>query len=254
MRENFTDALFFEDTPFIAMSHRGDARSHAENTREAFDSAVKLGFRFLETDVRLTRDGVLVAFHDATLLRIAGDPRTIRELTFEELSQTELSQPGKIARLETLLTAWPSLRWNLDPKEDEVVDPLAELIDKLDVIDRICVGSHYDHRTNRLRKRFGDRLSTALGRVGVVRLRLASWGFPCGPIRARCAQIPIRQGPLRLVDRKLIERAHQQGLAVIVWTINEADAIHHLIDLGVDGIMTDNAPLLRQILIERGLW
>jgi glycerophosphoryl diester phosphodiesterase len=254
MGNGFRDLSFFQDAPFVAMAHRGDARSHAENTLGAFEAAVGLGYRFLETDVRLTRDGVLVVFHDATLARLADDRRAVGQLTFGELAQLELSGGGTIPRLETVLSAWPELRWNLDPKEDEVVEPLADLLQKMGMVDRICVGSHYDHRTNRLRTLLGDRLCTALGRVGAARLRLASWGLPLKENHASCAQIPVQHGPLPLVDRKLIECAHGQGIAVIVWTINDTDTMRQLIDLGVDGIMTDHASALRRVLIERALW
>jgi glycerophosphoryl diester phosphodiesterase len=146
------------------------------------------------------------------------------------------------------------VRINIDPKHDSAVDALAEAIEAADAVDRVCIGSFSDRRIARLRARLGPRLCTSLGPKGVARLRAASFGLPAGRFPAACVQVPVRQGRVALVDERFVRTAHHHGLAVHIWTIDEPAEMTDLLDLGVDGIMTDRPAVLRDVLEARAQW
>jgi glycerophosphoryl diester phosphodiesterase len=219
----------------------------------AFEAAVRLGYRYLETDVHVTADGVLVAFHDDTLDRASDGTGRISELPWAEVSRARVDGET-IPLLEDLLAAFPGARVNIDPKEDSAVEPLAEVIRRTGAVDRLCVGSFSDRRLARIRRLVGRRLCTSLGPGGVARLRLASIGAPVGPLPAPCAQVPVRARGIGLVDRRFLTAAHRRGMQVHVWTIDDEGEMERLLDLGVDGLMTDRPGVLKKVLERRGHW
>ena len=219
----------------------------------AFEAAVRLGYRYLETDVHVTADGVLVAFHDDTLDRASDGTGRISELPWAEVSRARVDGEP-IPLLEDLLAAFPGARVNIDPKKDSAVEPLAEVIRRTGAVDRLCVGSFSDRRLARIRRLVGRRLCTSLGPGGVARLRLASIGAPVGPLPAPCAQVPVRARGIGLVDRRLLTAAHRRGMQVHVWTIDDEGEMERLLDLGVDGLMTDRPGVLKKVLERRGHW
>lgn len=246
----------FLDTPLpIAFAHRGGASDEAENTMPAFQHAIDLGYRYLETDVHATKDGVLLAFHDNNLQRTCGVPGRISELYFDEVRQARVAGREPIPLMAELLSSWPAARFNIDCKADGALQPLINLLTATDSLDRVCVGSFSDNRLRQIRSHFGTALCTSLGPKEVARLRLRRWlrqrpQFP----GVHAAQIPLKQGPLTITDRALVEAAHDVGLQVHVWTIDEPSEMEHLLDIGVDGIMTDRLAILRGVLESRGLW
>jgi len=159
-----------------------------------------------------------------------------------------------IPLLEDLLGAWPEVRVNIDPKEDSAVEPLAEVIRRTDAVHRVCAGAFSDRRLARLRRLLGHRLCTSLGPAGVARLRLASIGAPVGTLPAPCAQVPVRARGLSVIDRRFLSAAHRRGMQVHVWTIDDEPEMERLLDLGVDGIMTDRPAVLKKVLERRGVW
>ncbi len=237
----------------IAIAHRGGAGDWPENTMSAFEGAVRLGYRYVETDVHVTADGVLLAFHDERLDRVTDQRGLIRERTYAEVRRARVAGREPIPLLEDILGTWPDLRVNIDPKHDSSVEPLAAVLARTDALDRVCIGSFSDKRLARLRQRFGPRLCTSLGPKGVARLRAASLGARSGRFDANCVQVPPG-GKVRLVDERFVRTAHDRGLAVHVWTIDDPAQMHELLDLGVDGIMTDRPAVLRQVLEARGDW
>ena len=250
---------FLDHPAPIAFAHRGGAADGPENTIEAFAAAVALGFRYLETDVHLTADGVLVAFHDALLDRVTDRTGRIAELTWNEVRRATVvaggtGATGSIARMEDLLEAFPDARFNIDPKADDSVEPLAALITGTGAANRVCVGAFSDRRVARVRALVGAELCTGLGPRAVTRLRVASLGFPVGRPDGDCAQVPPSLRGVTVVDRRLVDTAHRLGLQVHVWTIDDPEEMHRLCDLGVDGIMTDRPAVLREVLVARGQW
>lgn len=245
---------FFDHPGPLAFAHRGGASEAPENTMGAFESAVALGYRYLETDVHVTADGVLLAFHDGRLDRVTDRTGLIRDLPYREVRQARVDGRAPIPLLQDLLDAFPEARINIDCKHDSAVDALADTIARSGVHDRVCLGAFSDRRVGRLRARLDDRVATSLGPKGVARLRSASYGLPAGRFAAGCAQVPTGRGPVRLVDDRFVRAAHGRGLDVHVWTIDDPDEMRALLDLGVDGIMTDRPAVLKQVLVERGEW
>jgi glycerophosphoryl diester phosphodiesterase len=239
------------------MAHRGGAIEHLENTLPAFQACVDLGYRYLETDVQITADGTLVAFHDATLERVTDRTGRVDSLPWSELADARIGGREPIVRLEDLLGAWPDVNFNLDVKAAGVLAPLVRLVTKMGVADRICLGSFSDARIAAARRLFGPTVCTSLGPRGVAALRLSSYSPRAAGlvrIQAGCAQVPLQLGGRALVDERFLAAAHARGLQVHVWTVDDPEEARAMLDLGVDGIMTDRPAMLREVLEERGQW
>jgi glycerophosphoryl diester phosphodiesterase len=245
---------FLDQAEPIAFAHRGGAGDWPENTMPAFEGAVALGYRYVETDVHVTADGVLCAFHDERLDRVTDRTGLIRELPWTEVSLARVDGTEPIPRLDDLLDTWPELRVNIDPKHDSAVDALAATLRRHGAVDRVCLGAFSDRRLARLRNLLGPRLCTSLGPAGVTRLRAASYGPPSGRLDAGCVQVPPAQGRVTIVDARFVAAAHRRDLAVHVWTIDDPIEMGRLLDLGVDGIMTDRPAVLKEVLVDRGQW
>lgn len=248
----------FLDAPLpLAIAHRGGSVNGTENTIAAFARAVELGYRYLETDVRVTADGELVAFHDPGLKRVAGTDKQLGELTWGELARLPVGGREPVPRFAEVLKAFPDARLLVDPKCDAAVDPLIAAIRDHDAVDRVCVGSFSDRRLRRVRAAFGDAVCTSMGPGEAIRLRLAAWRMlPSSsvPSDPACVQIPVRYGPVVFAEPRCIAFAHAFGLQVHVWTVNDRATMARLLDLGVDGIITDELTVLRDLLIARGRW
>ena len=245
-------AFLQTDLP-IAFAHRGGASEAPENTLAAFGHAVSLGYRYIETDVQATRDGIAVIFHDDDLKRLVGRPEAVGDLDWSELRNLRVAGE-EIPRLDDLLTAWPELRINLEPKSDSAVVPIAEAIRRAAALDRVCVGSFQEARVRRLRELLGAELCWSPGPLGVFRVWATGHGLPLGAPDCAALQVPTHFRGIPLVTRKLVRAAHARGLQVHVWTVDKREEMERLLDLGVDGLMTDRPTLLRDVLRTRGLW
>lgn len=248
---------FLTESDFAAIAHRGGAAEAPENTMAAFARAAALGYRYIETDVQATSDGTVVAFHDLRLDRLSNLRGPLELRSWPELRAARIAGREAIPRLEEVLEAWPAMRFVIEAKTDRVVEPLKHLIRHKNVMERVCIGSFSDRRIAYLREELGPGLCTSLGRGGVARLRLSSLGLSIGSGRDRqaaVAQVPVRYRGLPVVDRRFLAMAHTRGLAVQVWTVNAQAEMERLIDLGVDGLISDRPSLLRQVLRARGLW
>ncbi|MFF3720381.1 glycerophosphodiester phosphodiesterase [Streptomyces prasinus] len=239
----------------IAFAHRGGAADGLENTVRQFRCAVEAGYRYIETDVHVTRDGRLVAFHDATLDRVTDGTGRIADLPWRDVEQARVAGREPVPLFEELLTVFPGVRWNVDVKAEPALLPFLELIERADAWDRVCLGSFSEARVVRAQRLAGPRLATSYGTRGVLNLRLRSWGVPV-TVRgsAVAAQVPEVQSGVPVVDRRFVRAAHARGLRVHVWTVNEPERMHRLLDLGVDGIMTDHIDTLRKVMEDRGIW
>lgn len=239
----------------IAFAHRGGASDAPENTMPAFQRAIDLGYIYIETDVHVTRDGVLLAFHDDDLSRTCGRPGLICELDYAEVSQARVNGVEPIPRLEDLIATWPDAHINIDCKSDQALQPLEARLARGDLFERVCIGSFSDRRLNHLRETFGDKLCTSMGPRDVTKLRLGSWVRTTGKFRnIHAAQVPVSQGPLTIVDRKFVDAAHRADLQVHVWTIDDPVEMGRLLDLEVDGIMTDRPEILKKVMLDRSCW
>ena len=240
----------------IPFAHQGAHRAGGpgENTMSAFEAAIEMGYRYIETDAHATADGVLVALHDDTLDRVTDRSGVIGDMPWAEVRKARVGGTEPVPLMEDLLALHPDVRVNIDPKHDAAVEPLAEVIRRTNSIDRVCIGSFSDRRLAHIRALLGDRLCTSMGPRQVARLIAASRGLPAGRFTAACVQVPVKRGLVPLVTPKFLEAAHSRGLPVHVWTINEADEMVALLDMGVDGIMTDQAAVLKRVLDERMAW
>jgi glycerophosphoryl diester phosphodiesterase len=237
----------------IPLAHRGGAGDHPENTMLAFAHAVELGYRYIETDVHVTADGVLVAFHDEELDRVTDQTGKIRELRWSEVQRARVSGEP-IPTLAEILDTWPEIRVNIDMKHDSAVEPLIDVLRQAGAHDRVCVGAFDDRRLARFRNLSYDQVCTSMGPIAITRLRVASWGLPTGHVGGACTQVPVRRGPFPVADRKFIDTAHRRDIRVHIWTIDDAAEMERLLDLGVDGIMTDRPGVLKDVLVRRGAW
>jgi glycerophosphoryl diester phosphodiesterase len=223
----------------------------------AFRRATAEGYRYLETDVRATRDGVVVVIHDATLDRTTDSSGEIERLDWAAVRTARVSGRETVCRLVDLLEELPGALLNIDVKADSAVDPVLDLLHRTSVWHRVCLASFSETRLQRLRRAAGPRLLTSMGPASAAALRLRSV-LPlrsiAGPIRGELAQLPVRVGGIPLVDRLVVGYAHQRGLEVHVWTVNRAKEMHALLDLGVDGLITDRPDLLRDVLGARRAW
>ncbi|WP_202870610.1 glycerophosphodiester phosphodiesterase [Kribbella sp. VKM Ac-2571] len=239
----------------IAMAHRGGAKHPDnigyENSLHAFQHAVDLGYWYLETDLHATSDGVVIAFHDDRLDRVTDRTGVIAELPWSEVSKAKINGHEPIPRLDELLEHFPETRFNLDIKAEGGLEPAAKVLRGADAIDRICVSSFSQSRVRRIRKLLGPRLCTGYGEWEIAMIRFLPFALNAA---GACLQIPERYGALHVLTPGLIKRAHSRGKQVHVWTIDDPDAMHRLLDAGVDGIITDRTDLLRDVLKERGQW
>ncbi|MFF4603253.1 glycerophosphodiester phosphodiesterase [Streptomyces sp. NPDC001339] len=244
----------------LPFAHRGGAADGLENTAVAFRRAVGLGYRYLETDVHATSDGKLVAFHDPTLDRVTDSSGTIEQLPWRAVRRARVAGREPLPLFEELLEEFPEARWNVDLKAEAALSPLLDLLHRTGAWDRVCVGSFSEARVARAQRLAGGRMASSLGVRGVAGLRLRSYGRGVLPLdrllgaavrrSAVCVQVPEHQYGLPVVDPLFLRAAHALGMQVHVWTVNDADRMRRLLDLGVDGIMTDRLETLRTVLRE----
>ncbi len=239
----------------IAFAHRGGHDVAPENTMAAFEHAVSLGYRYLETDAHRTTDGVLVSFHDPDLTRTCGLDARIGEMTGSEVAGARVrgadGTEHPIPLMAELFEAFPDARFNIDAKSDESIEPLAALVTEFDALDRVCLASFKLSRLRRLRSLLGPRVLTNMSPTEVGSLRLVGrlhGGVP------RAAQVPATAGQLTVVNERFVAGAHRRDIPVHVWTVNERAQMERLLDIGVDGIMTDETALLREVFVERNHW
>ncbi|WP_196811005.1 glycerophosphodiester phosphodiesterase [Arthrobacter sp. 35W] len=251
--------LPYLDSPVpLAFAHRGFSRTGLENSLPAFAAAAQLGFTHVETDVHTTSDGVVVIFHDSTLDRVSTGAGRINELPAAVVGRALIGGTEPIPTLAALVEAFPDLRFNLDVKDEASVAPLAALIEEHGLHDRVCVASFSDKRRRAVLKRLTRRTASSAGVRTIALFTFLGW-LP-DPLLRRLLrgtdvlQIPVRMYGLALVTARSVARAHRLGLTMHVWTIDDPAQMHELFDLGVDGIMTDRADLLADVMQLRGYW
>ena len=245
--------MFLEEK-FLAFAHRGGNEFAPENSFRAFKSAVDIGYKYLETDVHLTKDGFLIAFHDDTLDRVTDKSGLIRDLTLSEIKKAKIAGTDEIPLLSELLNSFTDCFFNIDCKVDETVQPLINLINNNDFINRVCIGSFSQKRINFIRKSLGKEVKTSMGPAEVILSKFLSYTSLGYNFKSSYTSIPIRRYGINLLDERNINYLKSNNQKVIAWTINDEDQMKMLINIGIDGIMTDNLTLLKKVLIEESLW
>lgn len=244
----------------IRLAHRGSRVLWPENTMRAFQGAVDLGYRYLELDVRVTVDGVVVVHHDATLDRTTSGAGLLRDRTLAELLELDAAHHfapeaeyplrgtgERIPTLEQVLTTWPNVHVNIDLKAPGSEWPVAEVITRLGRQDSVLIGSFSDRRVARFRRITRGRVATSVGPTVAVRMWSASRVGRHVAHRADAFQMPYAQRGFQ-IDQRFIDAVHASGAHLHVWTVNDAGDMHRMLALGVDGIVTDRPDVLNEVL------
>jgi len=258
-------------TPFpVVCAHRGDSAYYPENTLPAFMSSARLGVDCIESDVHLTADEKCVLWHDSTVDRMTDGSGEIAEYSLKELQGLDAgygfthpndgSHPFRgqgitIPTLSDTLEALPQMRFNLDLKGTSplLAERFIEVVNQHHAQDRILGASFHYLQLKRLRK-LAPALATSFSSPEVraliilQRIGLLSLLFPFAGITL---QVPEIHGTVQIVTDKLISRLHKKGVPIQVWTINEEADMYRLLEMGVDGIVTDDPRLLMQVLHSR---
>jgi glycerophosphoryl diester phosphodiesterase len=248
----------------LRFGHRGSNLLHPQNTMVAFEWVMGLGLRYLETDVHATRDGKVVTFHDDDLEGLTDGRGKVWQHDWADLAGLDAAfcfEPAhgyprrgtgvRIPLLEEVLAAFPQCLLNLDLKQPGMEDLLAAELVRLGAEDRVLVGSFHDNRLARFRRASGGRVATSAGpsevlaALAAVRLGRRLRGA------ADAYQVPERSGPIKVVSRRFLDAAHAAGKQVHVWVVNDTAAMDRLLDLGADGIVSDRADLLVEVVARR---
>ncbi len=259
---------FFNPEPRI-FAHRGDSASYPENTLPAFKSAGELGADVIETDIRRTRDGRYVIFHDETLERVTNGTGKVSDYTLDELKRLDAGyhwSPDKtttpfrgkgvaIISLEEALRELPDARFNIDLKENDPsqAGEYCDLLKKLDAVDRVLTASEYTGNLKAVRTILPD-MATSASRweiIGVFFLFKTSFLFAKKCFAADALQIPEYYGTSKIASEGMISGVQSKGLRVHVWTVNREMDMTRLFDAGVDAIMSDNPALLKKVYKSR---
>lgn len=241
----------------IALAHRGFSLDGLENSMRAFQAAVDLGYGYLETDAHGTQDGVAVALHDATLDRTTDATGEVSNRRWESVKVARIGGIEPVPALEDVLGTWPDVRVNIDVKGASAIEPVAEVIEKTGAHDRVCVGSFSADRRRKTLKLLSRPVATPAAQREAIGWLLGSYLGADSEITLEevdALQIPWRRGRVKFLRRRQVEAAHAVGRQIHVWTINDRDEMAELLDLGVDGIVSDRADILKEVLVERGQW
>ncbi|MHC6175013.1 glycerophosphodiester phosphodiesterase family protein [Glutamicibacter endophyticus] len=234
-----------------AFSHRGVRTGSEENTLLAFERAWQAGIRHFETDVRASKDGTVYAFHDDTLDRVTDARGPIAEYTDAQLAEVRANgQP--LCRLEELLDAFPEAMLNIDVKDEAVIAPLACLIDRRSVHERIALASFDDRRSAAVAHLLGRPVRRSPGQRQMAQIYACAQllgRVPRGLLRPYWAvQIPATYKGLPVATRRLVRAVQGAGTEVHVWVVNDEAQMRQLVERGVDALMTDRAPTLMRVL------
>jgi len=250
----------FLDAPPLPFAHQGGGLEHTENSWEAFEHALALGYPILETDVQTSSDGVAFCMHDPTLDRTTNGRGQAHQQPWAAIVQLRVNGSDRPPpRLDEVLARWPDLRVNIEPKTDEAVAALIRTVREADAVTRVCIGSFSGRRIAQVGAALGSQLCRSTGPLATFRWVLGSLlPTPLGRLVARtsaaCYQVPVKQWIVPVTTGRSVRLAHAMGKQVHVWTIDDAAVMRRLLDLGVDGLMSDRPTVLRDVLVERGAW
>jgi len=259
--------------PFLAkhgpwlVAHRGGSRLAPENTLAAFDLAARLGADCIETDVRRTRDGAVVIFHDDDTARLTGEAGSIEARTLAEVQALDAGfaftpdggatfpwrgRGVRVPALTEALARYPAMRFNVDAKGEEpaLAGALAAAVRAAGAVERVCLGSFHDAQGERLRALLPEAAHFLSQGPATQHVMAARAGAPpeSSPAGWDLADLPHRLGDLVVVDEPLVRHFHALGMPLHVWTVDEEGDMRALLALGVDGLVTDRPDLLARVL------
>ena len=244
---------YLENHKFIAFSHRGGALENDENTLSAFQKSVELGYQYIETDVQNTKDDNLVIFHDNDLKRLVNQNINIADITYDDLKKIKIFNNQSIPLLKDVIEEFRYIKFNIDPKSDRAAVLLNSILKERKDLERFCVGSFFQHRVNLFRNSFSNKVTTSMSKQEVIKLFFNQY-LHLFKQATPCIQVPVSFKGITIITKKLINFIHTQNKKIHVWTIDDQTEMQRLIDLGVDGIMTDRPSILKNVLIKNNLW
>mgnify|MGYP001167985019 FL=1 len=232
---------------FTPIAHRGGSEVAVENTYEAFADAYELGYRWLETDVQISKDGVLYALHDTNLKRLVGINANVHNLNSEDLDHVLINGKYNIPRLELLIRKFHDVTFNLDAKNINTAKALVTLLNRDKSYKNLCLGS-FSHKTISYMRKFLKRdFATTFSQREVFSLLLDIKFNRETRYDASYLQIPKSYFGYKLVSKKLLDFCKKNKIKTHIWTVNESKVMKNLIAMGVDGIMTDNCRMLIEV-------
>ena len=237
----------FLKSKFQGFVHRGDASTYIENTLEAFKSADSLGYKYIETDLRETIDGKIITFHDANIKRITGSNVTINRSSLADIRMRRLPKNESIPTIDEILEELPNSYFNMDLKVPNMEEKVLKKIKSHNALDRICLGS-FNSKTIKKINVLEPKIITSMGLAQVVKYKFFNIKS-----NSKLIQIPVSWNGIKVITKGFIEKLHNDNLKVHVWTINKENEMQRLIDMGVDGIMTDNAIGLMNVMKKNNL-
>lgn len=246
----FTMAFNYLNSNFAAFAHRGGANDFVENTLEAFEQSINLGYKYIETDVQATKDNKLVIFHDSDLKRMLDKEIDIASIDYDELCKYKINGIHKIPTFLEAVNSWPEINFNIDPKSQKSAELLINELKSVGNLDRFCIGSFDSHKLYKIREAFDDKICTSMGTNEVVNFYFLRF-FGINNISTPCIQIPYYRRGFKVITAGLIEDAHKFNKKVHAWTIDDPNQMNELIDMGIDGIMTDSPELLKTVLAKK---
>lgn len=253
-----TAHLYFDTGGAVAaLAHRGFSREGLENSMRAFQAAVDLGFRYVETDAHGTADGVAVALHDAALDRTTDRQGLVADLPWSQVRGARIGGVEPVPLLEDLLGTWPELRVNIDVKAVSGIAPIAAAIERTGAHDRVCVASFSVSRREATVAKLSRPVATSAGTgeaAPFFAAGITGRGVGRALRRVDALQVPARVKGARILTAAHVRAAHRAGKHVHVWTVNDPDEMERLVAMGVDGIVSDRADLLRAALERHGRW
>ena len=229
------------------LAHRGGAEESLENTIKSFEYSISLGCKYIETDVQVSSDGIPYIFHDDDLKRICGIAKKFNSLSSQDIDKISIFDGHKIPRLNDVLELFPNTKFQIDFKTDEVVQPALDVISNSKALERVCIASFNSKRLKGVRKNYPN-LCISMGPKEVYKTLAASFNLYKKHVPGDCLQIPMSYYGIRVVTKRFVNFLKSRGLKVMVWTINDVKTFKFLIDLNVDGIITDKPKLLFETL------
>lgn len=234
-----------------AFTHRGVRTGLEENTLIAFQRAVDLGVDHLESDVHASADGTVYLFHDETLDRVTDTSGRFSDYSDAQLAEVRAGgQP--LCTLDTLLDAFPHALLNLDVKDEHVIGPLAELIERRRAHGSIALAAFDTKRSAAVAALLSEPVKRSPGQRDMVLIWLCAHLFGRVPRRLIrdfwAVQVPLKQGPVPVATRRFVRAVQRAGAQVHVWVVNDEPTMRLLVERGVDAIMSDDAALLVKVL------
>lgn len=239
----------FLDTNFQAFVHRGDTKNFRENTIEAFQDAKKLGFQYLETDLRETRDKKIITFHDADFERVCGEKIKVTDIDHTKLNNLNFFKLGYTPTLNELLEEFPDTFFNIDLKVSKIGRKVLKILKDVKAENRVCIGSFNSRNLDEVHQ-LNPSILTSMGIRDIVSLKF----FKIVNRNSRVVQIPETWKGLKVLSKNFLNKCKSLGLKVHIWTINDEKNIQRMIDFGVDGIMTDKPDLLKKVLLKNSIF